>query len=38
LALVEKELQQAMKDNQAVAQYINARKKKKDAWRRTEGR
>jgi hypothetical protein len=28
LALVEKELQYAMKDNQALAQYINARRKK----------
>jgi hypothetical protein len=35
LALVEKELQQARKDNQALARYINARRKKEEA-RRTE--
>jgi hypothetical protein len=35
LALVEKELQQARNDNQALVRYINARRKKKKA-RRTE--
>jgi hypothetical protein len=35
LALVEKELQPARKDNQALARYINARRKKEEA-RRTE--
>jgi hypothetical protein len=36
LALTEKELQQARKDNQALARYINARRKKEEA-RRMEG-
>jgi hypothetical protein len=30
LAVVEKELQQARKDNQALGRYINARRKKED--------
>jgi hypothetical protein len=36
LALVEKELQQASKDNQALARYINARRKKEDARKNEE--
>jgi hypothetical protein len=38
LALVEKELQQARKDNQTLAQYINARRKNKEVWRKEEVR
>jgi hypothetical protein len=36
LALVEKELQQAMKDNTALARYINARRKKEEVRRKEE--
>jgi hypothetical protein len=36
LALVEKELQQARNDNQALAQYINARRKNKEVRRKEE--
>jgi hypothetical protein len=38
LALVEKELQQARKDNQTLAQYINARRKNKEVRRKEEVR
>jgi phage terminase large subunit-like protein len=34
LALVKKELQQARNDNQALARYINARRKKGEALRK----
>jgi hypothetical protein len=34
LALVEKELPQAKKDNQALARYINARRKKEEVRRK----
>jgi hypothetical protein len=36
LALSEKELQQVRKDNQALTQYINARKKKEEARKNEE--
>jgi hypothetical protein len=36
LASVEKELQQTKKDNAALARYINARRKKEEAWRKEE--
>jgi hypothetical protein len=36
LASVEKELQQAKKDNVALALYINARRKKEECWRKEE--
>jgi hypothetical protein len=36
LASVEKELQQAKKDNTALARYINARGKKEEARRKVE--
>jgi hypothetical protein len=36
LALVEKELQQVRKDNQALARYIIARRKKEEAQRKEE--
>jgi hypothetical protein len=38
LASIEKELQQAKKDNTALARYINARRKKEEAWRKEEAR
>jgi hypothetical protein len=37
LASVEKELQQAKKDNASLARYINARRKEK-VWRKEEAR
>jgi hypothetical protein len=36
LASVEKELQQVRKDNQALARYINARRKKEEARKKVE--
>jgi hypothetical protein len=36
LTSVEKELQQANKDNAALARYINARRNKEEAWRKEE--
>jgi hypothetical protein len=36
LALVEKELQQVRKDNQALTRYINGRRKKEEAQRKEE--
>jgi hypothetical protein len=36
LALAEKELQQLRKDNQVLAQYINARKRKEGARRKKD--
>jgi hypothetical protein len=36
LTLVKKELQQAKNDNQVLAQYINARRKKDEARRKEE--
>jgi hypothetical protein len=36
LALSEKELQQARKDNQALTQYINGRKKKEETRKNEE--
>jgi hypothetical protein len=36
LALIEKELQQARKDNQALTRYINARRKKEEAQKKEE--
>jgi hypothetical protein len=36
LSLAEKELQQARKDNQALARYINGRRKKEETWRKEE--
>jgi hypothetical protein len=36
LAVAEKELQQARKHNQALARYINAKRKKKEARKKTE--
>jgi hypothetical protein len=36
MTLVEKELQQARKDNQALTQYINARRKKEESQRKEE--
>jgi hypothetical protein len=36
LAVAEKELQQARKDNQALAWYINAKRKKEEAWKKEE--
>jgi predicted Holliday junction resolvase-like endonuclease len=36
LVVGEKELQQARKDNQSLAQYINAKRKKEDAQKKTE--
>jgi hypothetical protein len=36
LVVAEKELQQARKDNQALAQYINARRKKDEARKKVE--
>jgi hypothetical protein len=36
LVLVEKELQQVRNDNQALARYINARRKKEETWRKEE--
>jgi hypothetical protein len=36
LALAKKELQQARKDNQALARYINARRKKEEIRRKQE--
>jgi hypothetical protein len=36
MTLVEKELQQARKDNQALTQYINARRKKEETRRKEE--
>jgi hypothetical protein len=38
LASVEKEHQQAKKDNVALAHYINAKRKKEGDWRKEEGR
>jgi hypothetical protein len=38
LASVEKELQQAKKDNAALARYINARRKEEEAQRKEEAR
>jgi hypothetical protein len=38
LASIEKELQQVKKDNTALARYINARRKKEEAWRKEEAR
>jgi hypothetical protein len=34
LASIEKELQQAKKDNATLARYINARRKNEEAWRK----
>jgi hypothetical protein len=34
LAIAKKELQQARKDNQAFAQYINAKRYKEEAWKK----
>jgi hypothetical protein len=36
LVVAEKELQQARKDNQALARYINARRKKEEARKKVE--
>jgi hypothetical protein len=36
LALAEKELQQARKDNQTLARYINTRRKKEEARKKAE--
>ncbi len=36
LAVAEKELQQARKDNQALARYINTKKKKDEARKKAE--
>jgi hypothetical protein len=36
LASIEKELQQVKKDNATLARYINARKKKEEAWKKVE--
>jgi hypothetical protein len=36
LATVEKELQQAKKDNTTLARYINARRKKERDWRKED--
>jgi hypothetical protein len=36
LVVAEKELQQASKDNQALARYINARRKKEEARKKAE--
>jgi predicted Holliday junction resolvase-like endonuclease len=38
LAIAEKELQQARKGNQALARYINAKKKKEEAQKKEEAR
>jgi hypothetical protein len=38
LAVAEKELQQARKDNQALARYIDTKRKKEDAWKKEEAR
>jgi hypothetical protein len=38
LASIDKELQQAKKDNTALTRYINARRKKEEAWRKEEAR
>jgi predicted Holliday junction resolvase-like endonuclease len=38
LTFVEKELQQVKKDNAALARYINARRKKDEAYRKEEAR
>jgi hypothetical protein len=38
LASIEKEHQQAKKDNVALAHYINAKRKKEGDWRKEEGR
>jgi hypothetical protein len=38
LAIFEKELQQSMKDNEALARYINTRRKKEDAQRKEDAR
>jgi ABC-type branched-subunit amino acid transport system ATPase component len=36
LAVAEKELQQARKDNQALARYINTKRKKEEAQKKAE--
>jgi predicted Holliday junction resolvase-like endonuclease len=38
LAVAEKELQEARKDNQALAQYINTKRKKEEAQKKEEAR
>ncbi len=38
MAVAEKELQQARKDNQALARYIDTKRKKEDAWKKEEAR